>query len=111
MAINNRILEQGTLTTSAAATLYTVPATLLAFITSIKLVNTNGSAHTFNIYVKKSGGSAIQYSGVDVSLSDGVAVQVLDDPQELRLAAGDQICGDADANSVVTFTISGVEVG
>lgn len=104
-----KILGQGTLTTTASTVLYTVPTGKECAVTSIRLVNTGGSARTINIYVKQSGGTARNYSDKDYSLSAGAGLQVLDDPQELRLSAGDEIQGGASANTDVHFTICGVE--
>lgn len=115
MTITNiGILYQGTLTTSAGTTLYTVAAATYANVTSIRITNVGASARTVNIYVKKAGGTARRYSEKDTSLaaggSVGSAVQVLDDPQELRLGPGDIISGDASANTDCEITITGVEL-
>lgn len=109
-----KILAQGTLTTSAATTLYTVPSSTQTYVTSIMLSNVGASTRTVNIYTKKSGGTARRYGEGDKLLavkgSAGCAVQVLDSPQEMRLAAGDLIAGDASANTDVEYTIMGIEV-
>jgi hypothetical protein len=110
MAITAAILEAGQLGNSAAATLYAVPSSALAYITSIKLTNTDAAPRTYNICVKKSGGTARHLAGKDVSLAAGATIELLDDPQRLRLNAADEICGDADSASKVDWVISGVVV-
>lgn len=110
MALTGNILFQGTLTTSANTTLYTVPADTQGWPTSIRIVNVSASARTFNITIKKAAGTARNYSAKDQALAAGAAVQLLDNPQELRLGPGDIIAGDADADTDLEITISGVEI-
>ena len=107
------LLKTGTLTTSAATVLYTVPSSTQTYVTSIKATNVGGSTRTFTIYVKESGGTARAYSqktqSIAASGSAGSSIQVVDDAQGLRLPVGAAICGDASANTDIEYVISGIE--
>lgn len=86
--------------------LYTVPGNTKTIIKTIKLVNTNTTAETVNLYLTPSGGTARRIIPKDLSLGIGYLL-VVDD--ELTLEAGDKIQGDTTTASKVDYTISGVE--
>ena len=108
MATVRGILYQSTLTTSSTSTLYTVPTSKYAYITSINITNV-GLVHTTNIYLKKSGGTARHFGGKDVSITAGASVETCNNAQQIRLGAGDIIAGDASANTDCEITIMGIE--
>lgn len=102
------ILAQGTLGTTGGATLYTVPSVTYAFVTSIRIVNTDTVSRTFNIFTKLSGGTSRHYSAQATTLAAGAGIQICDDPQEMRLGPGDIIAGDGSVVTVLEYTIMGV---
>lgn len=89
------------------ATLYTVPADTETIITCIKLVNTDSSARTVNLYIKVSGGSSRRVIPNDMSLGIGY---MCEEDQVFTLEAGDVIEGDASVATVVDYSIFGVQV-
>lgn len=103
------ILYQGTLSNSIGD-LYTVPANTQAYITSIKICNVGAAARTINIKLKKSAGTARNFSDKDYSLAVGYSIEVCDNAQQVRLNAGDIISGGADAVTDCEITIMGLEV-
>ena len=106
MAVTPKSLADGQLA-AAKATLYTVPASTETIITSIKLVNTDGSARTVNLYIKVSGGTSRRIIPKDMSLGAGY---MCEEDQRFTLEAGDIIEGDASAATVVDYIIFGAEV-
>ena len=91
---------------AAKATLYTVPALTTAIIKTISYVNTDIAARTVNLYIKTSVGTSRRIIPNNMTLGVGY-MMVYDD--EITLEAADEIEGDADAATVVDFTINGVE--
>jgi len=91
---------------AAKATLYTVPALTTTIIKTISYVNTDIAARTVNLYIKPSGGTSRRIIPNNMTLGIGY-MMVYDD--EITLEAADEIEGDADAATVVDFTINGVE--
>lgn len=85
---------------NAKGTLYTATATVI--IRSVRLVNTDSSARTVNLYVKT--GTSRRIIPKDLSLAVGAAY--LDDTG-FELNSGDLIEGDASAATVVDYVISG----
>lgn len=98
-------LAQGQLP-NAKGTIYTVPASTTAYIKSLKVVNTDSSARTVNIYVKRSGGTSRRIWPSAMSLAAGY---VAEDEDIGGLSTGDIIEGDASAATVVDYTILGAE--
>lgn len=100
MATTTKALFRGAATTTVGTTLYTVPASTTAVVTSIVITNTAGSAGTFTLGL---GG---------VSLATTVAIPAnsivtLDVKQVL--ATTNTITGGASATTI-NFHISGVEI-
>lgn len=80
-------------------------------IQTLRLVENSGASHSASIWLKVSGGSSVLLSPPNMPMdSSNPAVASLvdvieDDP--LELAAGDEIEGQADANGVIDYTITG----
>ncbi len=89
------------------STLYTTPTATQTVITSIKLVNTNSSAETINIYFKSSGGSSRRMTPKDYSLAAGAMMEVLDKNQTME--AADILEGDSTTAVKTDYIISGGE--
>ncbi len=106
MTVNIKSLGDGQLP-AAKATIYTTPTAKQTVITSIKLVNTNSSAETINIYFKSSGGSSRRISPKDYSLAAGAMMEVLDKNQTME--AADVLEGDSTNATQVDYIISGGE--
>jgi hypothetical protein len=104
------ILWQLTLRTDSGGASYKIPdGYSAAYITSARAVNRSGSPVTMNFYVTKAGGSdRIVYSDQDTPLAAKQGVQLLDDPQELRIGPGDKLEADASVEEQVVLTVSGV---
>lgn len=98
-------LADGQLGTTKA-TLYTAPAATQAIVEKINLVNTSSGTVKVNLYFKASGGTSRRIIPYDMEL-EGYYSAVVDD--EITLEAADIIEGDANAGSVVDYTLSGVE--
>lgn len=92
---------------SSTGDLYTAPTATQTVVESIKLVNTDTSARTVNLYLLPNGGTARRIVSKDLSLAAGYSVEALDKP--VTLSAGDKIQGAASAASVVDYVISGVD--
>lgn len=84
-------------------TLYTVPASTIALVTSITLVNT-GASLTCNLYYKRSGGTSRRIIPKDMTLTDKHACDEI-----LTLRAGDVVEGDATTAAQVDYKINGAE--
>ena len=104
MTVAIKALADGQLSGSKA-TLYTTPASTKTIIKSITLVNTDASARTINIYVKRTGTSR-RISPKDLSLAAGAYTAY---SEVITLEAADLVEGDASVTAVVDYTISGVE--
>jgi len=93
---------------SSTGTLYTVPANTVAHITNIVLANTSASVdRTYNLYVKRSGGTSRRIVGADTPLRASKAHYLPPDQTAIRLSAGDVIEGDADAATAIDYLITG----
>lgn len=101
-----KILKEGQLP-STKTTAYTVPTGKAAIISHLSLVNTDSSARTVNVYVKKSGSSSRRIAAKDMSLAAGEHYQL---PMALALAAADVVEWDASVADVVDGVISGTEI-
>lgn len=92
---------------NAKGTLYTVPALTQVFLAGT-LVNTDVSARTVNIYVKRSGSTSRRILPKDLSMAAGASVEFGRDGRPFALSAGDIVEGDASAATVVDYLIDGV---
>ena len=109
MALTVKTLYDGQLGTTAKAILYTVPAGKAAIVKNIRLVNTDSSARTANVYYLRatlSNTSARQVLPAAVSIAPG---SLLIEDNELTMAAGDQVLGDGSVASKIDCVISGIE--
>ena len=105
MALTIKLLAHGSLS-NVTGDLYVVPGATKAIIKTLKVVNTDTSTRTINLYVKPSGQTARRIIPVDMEL--GAGYMGVED-EELTLGAGDAIRGDCSVNAVVDYTIYGVE--
>ena len=85
---------------SSKGTLYTATATVI--INQFRLVNTDSSARTMNIYIKT--GTSRRIIPKDLSLAAGAAYL---DGDGFALNSGDLIEGDASVANVVDYVFSG----
>ena len=104
MTVNIIALADGQLANSKG-TVYTTPASTEAIVNSITLVNTDSSARTVNLYVKRDGTNSRRIIPKDLSLAVGAQFSY---NSVLTLEAADLIEGDASAATVVDYVISGV---
>jgi hypothetical protein len=84
----------------------TTPAAKAAIVKAIRLVNTDTSSRTVNLYFKKSGGTARLISPKDLSIA---AWFLFVEDGEITLGSGDKIQGKASAGNKVDFVLSGIE--
>lgn len=98
MALTAALLANGQLP-SSKGTLYT--ATGPVIIKNVILVNTDASARTVNLYVKRT--TSRQVTPVALSLAAGAMYT----SEELTLSSGDLLEGDASAASVVDYSVHG----
>jgi hypothetical protein len=106
MPIAIKALANGQLSTTQA-TLYTVPASKTAITKNMRFVNTSDStAYTIKIYYKRSGQTARLILPKDLSIAPK---NLVIDDQEVTMEAGDEIRGEASANTVIDYVISGIE--
>lgn len=99
MATTTKVLARGAYATTST-TLYTVPASTTAIITSIAICNTSASAQTFDIYL-----DGIElFTGATIAAKTTTVIDV-----KQVLGATKVIAGLASASSV-KYHISGVEV-
>ncbi|KKL68718.1 hypothetical protein LCGC14_2122170 [marine sediment metagenome] len=105
MTVTIKSLKDGQLP-SSKTTLYTVPAATQTVINRIRLVNTNSTAETINLYFKASGGTSRRIIPEDYSLA-AKALFVMDDV--LTMEVSDVVEGDTTTVSKVDYVISGAE--
>ena len=105
MGIGIKSLADGQLA-NTKGTLYTVAGSTETIVKTITYVNTDSSARTVNLYVKRSGSTSRRIIPKDMTL--GIGYMAVYD-SEITLEAGDIIEGDASAATVVDYTINGVE--
>jgi hypothetical protein len=98
------LLANGQLAAAAAA-LYTVPAGTTTIIKTITYVNTS-SSQSVNLYVKKAAGTSRKIIPSNMVLGTSYCM-LYDD--EMTLAVGDQILGDATNANQVDYSVNGVE--
>ena len=109
MALTVKPLYDGQLGTTAKASLYTVPSGKAAIVKNMRVVNTDTATRTVNLYYLRSGLSDTNARLVipgNLSIAPG-AMAVEDN--ELTLAQGDQVLGDASVASKLDCVISGIE--
>ncbi len=101
---NPKKLFGGTLTTSAGATRYTVPASTTTVITSIVVCNKTSSAATITLGID--GTSAFAAASVNANETWFLG------PEDIRqvLSAGATITGSAGTSSAIDLRISGAEI-
>lgn len=92
---------------NAKAALYTVPVSTQVFLSGT-LVNTDASARTINIYVKRSGSVSRRIVPKDMSIAAGASVEFGRDGRPYSLSAGDVIEGDASAATTIDYLLDGV---
>jgi hypothetical protein len=96
----SKALFRGAATTSTGTTLYTVPASTTAVVTSIVVTNTSASAGTFTLALGGTNlGTLIAVGGNDSTVID----------VKQTLATTQTITGGASATTI-NFHISGVEI-
>jgi hypothetical protein len=100
MAVTPTTLFRGAATTSVGTTLYTVPASTTAIVSSIIVTNTAGSAGTFTLALN---GTAIATT-VAIAANSIVTLDV-----KQPLVATNTITGGASATSI-NFSIGGVQI-
>jgi hypothetical protein len=112
MATAIRLLAHGKLTNSDAE-LYVTPVSVSAVVTSIRLVNTSGSAVQANLLIKRgSTGTPYHVSPNNLSIPAG---GMYVDPDELNLEGFsvatncDRLTGSAATTNVIEYVISGIE--
>lgn len=105
MSVEIKSIKTGAFETSADSEIYTVPEGKSVLIKNMRVVNTNASAVTINLYFKQSGLTKRAILPPGVSLP---GKYLLVDDEELTMSEGDQIRGDASA-TLVDYVLSGVE--
>lgn len=95
---------QGQLTATLTTVLATVPTAKQWIVLDMEVCNTDSVTRAVTISMPGSGASKRIFSAV--SLEPGETMQWIG---RIVLEAGETICGGADAASVVTVLISGVE--
>ena len=111
MAMYVKTLNDGQLgNTAKGTTLYVVPSGKAAVIKNFRLANNEAStARTVNIYYLRSG---LSDTNARLILQRGLSItagNVVVDANELTMAAGDKIIGDASVANMIDFVVSGVE--
>ncbi len=106
MAFAGKVLADGQLAITKG-TLYTVPATTVAYVKFLSVFNTNAITQTVIIYVN-TGGTSRKIANVSFLAVDEYS-RIIDKDEALVLEAGDLIEGETTTASAVDFTIQGVE--
>lgn len=86
--------------------IYTCPTNVVAIISTIHISNNSGSAATFTLYMRVSGGTARPISAVNQALANN-GIAIAGDP--IRLTAGCTIEGIASASGV-SYLVTGKEI-
>jgi len=100
MANTAKALFRGAATTTVTTTLYTVPASTTAIITSIAITNTGSSAYTFTLSLD----DVALHTTTSISPNTTVYID-----SKQALATTKTIKGGA-SNTAVNFHISGMEI-
>jgi hypothetical protein len=113
MSVQILSLATGQLITTSQTVLYTSPVgppALTSIVKSIRLVNTTSSPVTVNLYLNRNSGTGSPDTRHLIPLSMSVpGNSAAIDDQEITMASGDIIKGDASVNTVVDFVISGIQ--
>ena len=105
MAFTAKVLGEGQLA-NTKGTVYTVPASTVAYIKCFTVFNTNAATQTVNIYLKP-GSTSRQV--IRLSLAQYESANLLDLLGSFSLEAGDLIEADTTTASAVDYVITGVE--
>ena|SRR5579859_6073107 len=112
MAVQILSLATGQLSSTSQTAMYTSPTTpapLTSIVKSIRLVNTTSSPVTVNLYISRFLNPTYDTRHlIPISMSVPGNSAAIDD-QEITMASGDIIKGDASTNNVVDFVISGIQ--
>lgn len=100
-----KVMGEGQLP-NTKGTLYTVPASTVAFVKRITLFNTNAAQQTINVYLNP-GGTSRQWR--KYVLEQYESAEVLEAGDAVILEAGDLIEADTTTAAAVDYVISGVE--
>jgi hypothetical protein len=86
------------------------PVALTTIVKSIRMVNTNTTPVTVDLYLLRSGGTLVTDKRFicPPAMSIAAGSLALDD-QEITMASGDAIYGDASVANKVDFVISGIQ--
>ena len=106
MTVSIKALADGQLA-AAKGTLYTTPASTQTIVRNITLINTDSSARTVNLYIKRDGTNSRRIIPNNLSLVASGGMCIYDSP--ITLEAADLIEGDASAATVVDYSINGVQ--
>ncbi|SRR6266851_6216971 len=109
MALTVKTLTDGQLGTTAQAILYTVPAGKATIVKNHRFVNRDTVTRTINLYYLRSGGLNTTARFLLPSAMSLAAGALIVEENELTMAAGDVIQGDASVASKIDFVISGIE--
>lgn len=104
-----RVLGPSQLTTAATGTSYTVGSGKTVVVKQIIFNNTSSSAVTLQGYVLAVGGSASIATAIITDLSIGPKSQVIWSA-DIPLTAGEKLQLSAGTGSVVTATVTGIEI-
>ena len=100
-----RLVGPVALTTTAATTLYTVPASTTAVLRSIHVNNESGATASFTMSIGADAAGKRLFSALDIPTKSS-----FDWSGFIVMAAAEIIQSSASANTALTLTISGVEV-
>jgi hypothetical protein len=101
-----KVLAEGQFA-NAKGTLYTVPASTVAYIKSFFVFNTNAAAQTVNVYLKP--GSTSRQIVRIATLAQYESANILDLLGSVILEAADLIEGDTTTATALDYVITGVE--
>ncbi len=105
MTVAIKSLADGQLA-ATKGTIYTTPTSKQTVINRVRLVNTNSTTESVNLYLKTSGGSSRNLIPVDTQLKAGYLL-VMDDV--VTMEAADVIEGDTTTADKVNYIVSGAE--
>lgn len=105
MAFDGKVLADGQVA-SSKGTLYTVPASTVAYVSFFNIYNTNSSTQTVLVYINSSGTSRLWRR---FELAENESADLLDQGQRLVLEAADLIEATTTNATSVDYVIAGVE--
>lgn len=103
MAIQGQALADGQLA-AAEATIYTVPATTIAYVKSIVCQNTGAGQNIVQLWVRNDGANSRRLAYITLQTNEQL---YFDEP--LTMEAADEIRGAATNANEVDYTINGAE--